>query len=110
MRSTEIIKQHKVKSEKEKSYRQLQEISEELRQERRKTRDRLQAQVMRNVVLASNETAKRKRPSLDESSLENRPSKKSFPVNKPKSSGQALAPKNAREDKPPATSSKVKNT
>ena len=38
-----IDRDHKAASEKEKSYRQLQELSEELRQDRRKTHDRLQA-------------------------------------------------------------------
>ena len=57
-----------------------------------------------------NEASKRKRASPEESSPENRPSKKDFSVNKSKPSGQTPAPKNVREDKPLATYSKVRTT
>ena len=60
--------------------RKLQEDCEDLRQDRTKT-ERLQAQVMWNVVLASKEATKRKRPSPEESSPENRPFKKAVHEN-----------------------------
>ena len=68
-----IKRDQKIAREKEDRYQDGLAVTEELRQDRKKFRERLQAQVMRNVVLASNEASKRKRPSPEESSPENRP-------------------------------------
>ena len=58
---------------------------------------RLSAQVIQNVVLASNKTSKRKQPPIEESSPENRPFEKAIPVNASKFSGQTPALKKQRE-------------
>ena len=63
---------------------------------------------MRNVVLASNETSKRKRPSPEESSPENRPFKKYAPGYASKSSGRTPPSKKQREEKSTTKSSKDK--
>ena len=83
-------------------------VTEELRQDRKKIREKLQAQVMRNVVLASNEASKRKRPTTEESSPENRPSKKTAPGHASKSSGRTPPPKKQREEKSTTKSLKDK--
>ena len=55
-----IDRDHKTAKAKEDFYQRVQADCEYLRQDRRKTRERLQASFMRNVVLASNEASKRK--------------------------------------------------
>ena len=64
---------------------------------------------MRNVVLASNEASKCKRPSLEESSPENRLFMKTAPVNASKSCGETPALKKQREEKFTTKYSKDKN-
>ena len=64
---------------------------------------------MRNVVLASHEASKRKRPSPEESSPENRLFKKAATMNASKSSGQTPALKKQKAEKATAKSSKDKN-
>ena len=76
-----IDKDHKSAKAKDDFYRRLQADCEDLRQDRRITRERLQAKVMRNVVPVSNED-----------------SNKALSVNKSKPLRQTLAPKNVRED------------
>ena len=61
-----------------------------------------------DVALASNETCKRKRPSPEESSPENRPFKKTAPVNASKSSGKTPVLKKQREVKSTTKSSNDK--
>ena len=63
---------------------------------------------MRNVVLASNEVSKRKRPPQEEESPDNQPFKKAILGHKPKASGRTPAQKKLIEDKAPAMPSKNK--
>ena len=95
-------------TEKEDRYQKGLVITEEDRQERKQIRERVQAQVMRNVVLASNEVSKRKRPPQEEESPDNRPFEKAVLGHKPKASGRTPAQKKLIEDKAPAMPSKNK--
>ena len=103
-----IERDQKIACEKEDRYQDGLAVTEELRQDRKKIREKLQAQVMRNVVLASNEASKRKRPSMEESSPENRPFKKTAPGHASKSSGRTPPPKKQREEKSTTKSLKDK--
>ena len=61
-----IDRDHSSATEKEVHYQECLAVTEEGRQEIRHIREWVQAQVMRNVLLASHEASKRERPSPEE--------------------------------------------
>ena len=104
-----IGRDHSSATEKEIHYQKGLAMTEKGRQERRHIQERVQAQVMRNNVLASHEASKRKRPSPEEISSENRLFKKAAPMNASKSSEQTPALKKQKAENATAKSSKDQN-
>ena len=99
-----IARDHSSAREKEVDYQQLLVFFEEGRQDRKIIRQRVQAQLMRNVVLASKEASKRKqtpsRIAVRKIGLSRRPP----PVNKSKPSRRTPALKKLREERTPGGS------